>query len=214
MKEVKRNFKTIKNRRLVMMLVVAILAITLFVLLSVNAKGPVDIFFSLITTVTAFGLISWVLWIIIDDFEEENSSVINKLPRVGKRSRSPNRGNWKGKEIKHGDKNTYHPTGSLSKSMFVRDDDEPIHGRPDDTCRFCGRDLPINSLDCPDCGKKRAICPICKLNIDRDDEAAICPICHNECHLPHLRETIKITGRCPVCRKKIKRYEILIRNRI
>ncbi|MHA1169280.1 MAG: DVUA0089 family protein [Candidatus Hodarchaeales archaeon] len=91
--------------------------------------------------------------------------------------------------------------------------DQPVktvYGKSSDTCWSCGCSLPVDSLICPDCGFKRVKCLICKRNINFGREIGVCPVCQNKFHFGHLAETVKIFGKCPICRNSVKRYEIQI----
>ena len=46
-------------------------------------------------------------------------------------------------------------------------------------------------------------CPICRKNIEENEQLAICPFCSNNFHMNHFEETLKVTGKCPVCQQSI-----------
>ena len=71
------------------------------------------------------------------------------------------------------------------------------------TCFYCGNPLEINAISCPSCNNEIAHCPVCKLNIDFDDVVGVCVFCGSKGHLSHMKEAVKVTGFCPVCRKEL-----------
>ncbi|MHA1168252.1 MAG: double zinc ribbon domain-containing protein [Candidatus Hodarchaeales archaeon] len=87
-----------------------------------------------------------------------------------------------------------------------------VYGRDSDTCRKCGSILPVTEKNCSECGALRVKCQICKRNINFTDISGSCPECLNEFHYSHLRETIKVTGKCPMCRIPLKEEEIIMKN--
>ncbi|NHJ86221.1 MAG: hypothetical protein FK734_12220 [Asgard group archaeon] len=68
------------------------------------------------------------------------------------------------------------------------------------TCFFCGDQLNHNEKQyCVKCNKEILFCSICKLPINYGLKVGKCPKCHNEAHLSHLQEWLKVKGTCPVC---------------
>ncbi|MFW9992101.1 MAG: hypothetical protein ACFFD4_08555 [Candidatus Odinarchaeota archaeon] len=172
-----------------------------------SAMKDTDFFLFMISLLFAVFLIIWVLKVIISGDGERYSKAVNSSKKL-RRYSSTKRGYREARRIGYSDVRTI----SLADNMeLVPDDEKPIHGKPEDTCRFCGDLLPVDALDCPACNNRRSTCPVCKRNIDVNFEIAVCPMCRNEFHLAHLREAVKVTGKCPVCRSKIRRYEILVR---
>lgn len=47
------------------------------------------------------------------------------------------------------------------------------------------------------------VCSICRRKID-DSLRVSCPHCKNVFHEAHFAETVKVTGKCPICQKKIR----------
>ena len=47
------------------------------------------------------------------------------------------------------------------------------------------------------------VCSICRRKID-DTVRVSCPNCKNVFHEAHFAEVVKVTGKCPICKKKIK----------
>ncbi len=74
------------------------------------------------------------------------------------------------------------------------------------TCFFCGEPINESMTTCPACNEELARCPVCKLTIDFDDELGVCIYCGIKGHLSHMKEAVKVTGACPVCRKNIDWY--------
>jgi hypothetical protein len=73
----------------------------------------------------------------------------------------------------------------------------------DQTCFYCGTPLSSEVKYCPHCNEEVAICPVCKLSIDFDDEVGVCIFCGTKGHLSHMKEAAKVTGKCPVCQKQL-----------
>jgi WD40 repeat protein len=69
------------------------------------------------------------------------------------------------------------------------------------TCFYCGEPITPEAIYCPGCHEEIATCAVCKLSIDFDNEVGVCVYCGAKGHLNHMKEAIKITGFCPVCRK-------------
>jgi len=73
----------------------------------------------------------------------------------------------------------------------------------DQTCFFCGEPITPEAIYCPGCHEEIATCSVCKLSIDFDDEVGVCVYCGAKGHLSHMKEAIKVSGFCPVCRKEM-----------
>ncbi|MFW9994884.1 MAG: hypothetical protein ACFFD4_22780 [Candidatus Odinarchaeota archaeon] len=78
-----------------------------------------------------------------------------------------------------------------------------------DTCWSCGALLKVETPVCEDCGSKRIICFICRRNIDRKSRIGACPACNNHFHFEHLRETVKMIGKCPMCKMEVKMNDVI-----
>ncbi|HUU77072.1 MAG TPA: hypothetical protein VMX55_01915 [candidate division Zixibacteria bacterium] len=83
------------------------------------------------------------------------------------------------------------------------EEDESYDVELSQTCFYCGTPLELNAIICPSCNKEIAHCPVCKLNIDFDDVVGVCVFCGSKGHLSHMKEAVKVTGFCPVCRKEM-----------
>ena len=77
-------------------------------------------------------------------------------------------------------------------------------------CPNCNNQIDKNSKFCPDCGTVIVHCNLCKSIIDSMDQKASCPHCKNYFHLNHLRETVKVTGKCPTCKESLQDHEIVV----
>ncbi|MFX0088035.1 MAG: hypothetical protein ACFFAU_20445 [Candidatus Hodarchaeota archaeon] len=55
----------------------------------------------------------------------------------------------------------------------------------------------------------RENCSICRQTILEEEETIYCPSCQNPFHLQHFAETLKVTGKCPICATKNSLKEIL-----
>ncbi|MFW9996261.1 MAG: hypothetical protein ACFFD4_29740, partial [Candidatus Odinarchaeota archaeon] len=78
-----------------------------------------------------------------------------------------------------------------------------------DTCWSCGNRLAMMNLFCESCGEKRIICSICRRNVDHKDRIGACPACDNNFHYEHLKEAVKVTGICPMCKGRIRTDEVI-----
>ncbi len=56
------------------------------------------------------------------------------------------------------------------------------------------------------------ICSICRHIINEDEDRIYCPSCQNPFHLPHFAESLKVTGKCPICTTKASLSEIMESN--
>lgn len=57
--------------------------------------------------------------------------------------------------------------------------------------------------------ESREICCVCRRPITSEEEIIFCPTCQNPFHLPHFAETLKLTGKCPICATKSSFDEIM-----
>ncbi|MFX1283510.1 MAG: PHD finger domain-containing protein [Promethearchaeota archaeon] len=57
--------------------------------------------------------------------------------------------------------------------------------------------------------ESREICCVCRRPIKSEEEIIYCPTCQNPFHLPHFAETLKLTGKCPICATKSSFNEIM-----
>ncbi len=55
----------------------------------------------------------------------------------------------------------------------------------------------------------REHCSVCRQLISEKEEVIYCPSCQNPFHLQHFAETLKVTGKCPICATKNSFKEIL-----
>lgn len=57
--------------------------------------------------------------------------------------------------------------------------------------------------------QSREICCVCRRPISLEEEIIYCPTCQNPFHPPHFAETLKLTGKCPICATKSSFDEIM-----
>ncbi|MFW9903524.1 MAG: PHD finger domain-containing protein [Candidatus Thorarchaeota archaeon] len=57
--------------------------------------------------------------------------------------------------------------------------------------------------------ESREICCVCRRPITLEEEIIYCPSCQNPFHPPHFAETLKLTGKCPICATKSSFDEIM-----
>ena len=55
----------------------------------------------------------------------------------------------------------------------------------------------------------REKCSVCRQIILEEEEIIYCPSCQNPFHLQHFAETLKVTGKCPICATKSSFEDIL-----
>ena len=79
----------------------------------------------------------------------------------------------------------------------------------DDFCFYCGAIIDSNCEKCNYCLQDVNNCQICKKNINFGEEIGSCIYCSHLFHYSHFAETIKIMGKCPICREKLTVDEIL-----
>jgi len=73
-------------------------------------------------------------------------------------------------------------------------------------CPNCGAAIKMSATSCKKCGEKFQICIICKLSILKDHTKT--PCCQAYAHRSHLKEWLKIKGKCPNCGEKLEEWEI------
>ena len=78
-------------------------------------------------------------------------------------------------------------------------------------CPKCNNYLSKTVTFCPECGQKIDKCPICKIAL-LTDATGSCPKCEGEFHLNHLKEVLKISGKCPICNFRMQEFEIVLKN--
>jgi len=55
-------------------------------------------------------------------------------------------------------------------------------------------------------------CSVCRHIIKEEEDRIYCPTCQNPFHLPHFAESLKVTGKCPICAAKSSLSEIMETN--
>jgi hypothetical protein len=71
------------------------------------------------------------------------------------------------------------------------------------SCFNCNNLILKGSDFCSFCGTRIEKCSICKLPV-KDENRFTCPNCKNIFHENHLKEFVKVKGKCPVCNLDIK----------
>ncbi|MFX0117278.1 MAG: RING finger domain-containing protein [Candidatus Hodarchaeota archaeon] len=77
------------------------------------------------------------------------------------------------------------------------------------TCYSCGQPLNPEDKFCAECGRSISRCKICRGLIGFGDALSQCPHCKNEFHSEHIKEWLKVSGDCPVCRQRIREAELI-----
>ncbi|MBD3189931.1 MAG: hypothetical protein GF308_04780 [Candidatus Heimdallarchaeota archaeon] len=97
-----------------------------------------------------------------------------------------------------------HISDDANHYELILDDDSSVDlVELDQTCFYCGEPIKANTKYCPSCKREVAICPVCKLSIDFDDKVGVCVQCGARGHFGHMREAVKVTGKCPICGEKM-----------
>lgn len=52
-------------------------------------------------------------------------------------------------------------------------------------------------------------CIVCRRTFKSTDKVVRCPYCYAAAHYAHFAEWIKINGKCPVCKRRLKRVELI-----
>jgi hypothetical protein len=96
----------------------------------------------------------------------------------------------------------------LYNSIRQKTSSHPISSE-ESFCFYCGAIIDGNSQKCNYCMQDVNNCQICKKNIQFAEEIGSCLYCNHIFHFSHLAETVKIMGKCPVCREKLIVEEII-----
>jgi len=95
------------------------------------------------------------------------------------------------------------------EQVFVRGGDEktlaiaPIGLSKEYLCYNCGNIIEKETKICSSCNEGILKCQICKQPISFGEEAGKCSFCESMGHLDHFQEWIKVSGKCPTCRRKL-----------
>ncbi|MHA2272735.1 MAG: hypothetical protein ACXACI_12795 [Candidatus Hodarchaeales archaeon] len=87
--------------------------------------------------------------------------------------------------------------------------EKPFSSRQELTCRFCGELLSEEDASCPDCGKEVTNCAICRIALCFGEAVGLCPYCFTPFHEQHMREAVKVQGKCPLCQTELAENEII-----
>jgi len=71
------------------------------------------------------------------------------------------------------------------------------------------RSLEIEDKFCAECGEQVKRCQICRAMIVYGDVLLECPHCNNSFHSEHIREWLKVSGDCPVCKTRIYESDLV-----
>lgn len=66
-------------------------------------------------------------------------------------------------------------------------------------CQNCNEFQTLLIRQCVNCGAVLESCQVCKRGFKRSETKIQCPHCENIFHPEHLREVIKVSGKCPIC---------------
>ncbi len=75
-------------------------------------------------------------------------------------------------------------------------------------CPFCGAGIKEGAAFCENCLEEFQKCVVCNLPILDLDGFTKTPCCKTYAHYSHLKEWLKIKGKCPNCGEKLKEWEI------
>ncbi|MHA1989833.1 MAG: SBBP repeat-containing protein [Candidatus Hodarchaeales archaeon] len=73
----------------------------------------------------------------------------------------------------------------------------------DNFCFYCGAIIDLATGTCNYCLQELIYCLICTKNINFGEEIGVCNNCSHSFHYGHFAETVKIMGKCPVCRSRL-----------
>ena len=87
-----------------------------------------------------------------------------------------------------------------------------VRAKTDDyNCFYCGAILDKATTTCPSCEQDVNTCQICKQHINFGEESGGCLYCgNNNFHYRHLAESIKVTGKCPICKETLTEADITV----
>jgi len=73
-------------------------------------------------------------------------------------------------------------------------------------CPNCDAEVQVGNSSCENCLEEFQTCVVCNLPVLGDLSET--PCCRAYAHRPHLKEWLKIKGKCPNCGEKLKEWEI------
>jgi|GEM_PF-2009760 len=73
-------------------------------------------------------------------------------------------------------------------------------------CPICGAFVKRSAISCKNCGEKFQTCIVCNFSIL--ESLVETPCCQSFAHRSHLKEWLKIKGKCPNCGEKLEEWEI------
>ncbi len=78
------------------------------------------------------------------------------------------------------------------------------------TCYYCGESLDFSEDKfCSECGHGVKHCQVCHSVIGYDEKTAACPECSHEFHEGHIREWLKVSGDCPICKTRLNEENLI-----
>ena len=96
----------------------------------------------------------------------------------------------------------------LKKKITGDDEKIVLKDSSDNFCSNCFTILPATATECTNCKTKIKNCAICRKGLFSGQEISACPLCENQFHHGHFAESVKIQGRCPICKGEIAFDEI------
>ena len=97
----------------------------------------------------------------------------------------------------------------VSKSVRLAAETEIVEKAPLAlSCPYCGAEIEEGATSCENCLEEFQKCVVCNLpTLDLDDLTKT-PCCKTYAHSAHLKEWLKIKGKCPNCGEKLEEWEI------
>ncbi len=96
----------------------------------------------------------------------------------------------------------------VTKSVRLADEAEIVEKPPNTLyCPYCGAEIHAGATSCENCLGEFQKCIVCNLSIPDLDELTKTPCCKTYAHRAHLKEWLKIKGKCPNCGKKLEEWE-------
>ena len=95
-----------------------------------------------------------------------------------------------------------------SKTITISSDQQEKDDVLQFKCVNCKNKIPKTSQFCQHCGQKVESCPICK-SVLLTETVRKCPHCETAYHERHIKEVVKVSGKCPVCKKDLQENELM-----
>ena len=100
------------------------------------------------------------------------------------------------------------------EQVFVRENGKELYSLTASSiskkylCYYCGIDIDKDAKVCENCGKEILKCNVCRLPISFAEEFSQCKHCKTKAHISHLKEWVKVKGKCPTCQKNLTADDI------